>query len=253
MFLSNSGHDHLRNSVVLFRKKSRNSCAVAPRAQAILFSLCPNTCIWQRLRCVLPLENPLLANMSQQRMERNQLEDIGGSEKKDISRKQGCARISQHKLHHTHVSLFLHHTESVTCSKNTVTCTNRVTPRSVFQTPHTLQVKNARSMSWGAAHERTNAVSSVFFFCLLARPQPRAWTWDNEANSGANDMALCSFFFTCSISWMREEYAQAIHVYGCAMPWCVPRRALLIECSEQHAVSMPSHSVSTWFPSEAQS
>ena len=32
----------------------------------------------------------------------------------------------------------------------------------------------------------------------------------------------------------------AIYVHGCAMPWCVPRGALLIECSEQHAVSMPS-------------
>ena len=39
---------------------------------------------------------------------------------------------------------------------------------------------------------------------------------------------------------MREEYAPAIYVHGCAMPWCVPRGALLIECSEQHAVSMPS-------------
>ena len=32
-----------------------------------------------------------------------------------------------------------------------------------FQTPQTLQVKNARCKSWGAAHERTNAVSSVFY------------------------------------------------------------------------------------------
>ena len=139
------------------------------------------------------------------------------------------------------MSLFLHHTESVTCSKNTVTCTNRVTPRSVFQTPHTLQVKNARCKSWGAAHERTNAVSSVFFFfCLLARPQPRAWTWDNEANSSANDMALCSFFFfTCSIpGCVRNMRRQSTCTY--AMPWCVPRGAILIECSEQHAVSMPS-------------
>ena len=39
---------------------------------------------------------------------------------------------------------------------------------------------------------------------------------------------------------MREEYAHAIYVHGCVMPWCVPRGALLIECSEQHAVSMPS-------------
>ena len=39
---------------------------------------------------------------------------------------------------------------------------------------------------------------------------------------------------------MREEYAQAIYVHGCVMPWCVPRGALLIECSKQHAVSMSS-------------
>ena len=39
---------------------------------------------------------------------------------------------------------------------------------------------------------------------------------------------------------MREAYAQAIYVLGCVMPWCVSRGALLIECSEQHAVSMPS-------------
>ena len=51
----------------------------------------------------------------------------------------------------------------------------------------------------------------------------------------------CVLFFLFLIhSWMREEYAKAIYVHGCAMPWCVPRGALLIECSEQHAVSMPS-------------
>ena len=53
-------------------------------------------------------------------------------------------------------------------------------------------------------------------------------------------MALCFFFLFLIHSWMREEYAQAIYVHGCAMPWCVPRGALLVECSEQHGVSMPS-------------
>ena len=48
-----------------------------------------------------------------------------------------------------------------------------------FQTPRTLQVKNARSKSWGAAHERTKAVSFCFV-CFLEKSQPRARTWDNE-------------------------------------------------------------------------
>ena len=39
--LSYFGHDHLRNSVVLFRKKLRKSYAVAPSASAILFFLAP--------------------------------------------------------------------------------------------------------------------------------------------------------------------------------------------------------------------
>ena len=33
--------------------------------------------------------------------------------------------------------------------------------------------------------------------------------------------------------WMREEYEHAIFVHGCAMPWFIPRGALLIECREQ--------------------
>ena len=39
---------------------------------------------------------------------------------------------------------------------------------------------------------------------------------------------------------MREKYAYAIYVRGCAMPWFIPRGAFLIECSEQNAMSMPS-------------
>ena len=78
--MKSSGHDHPRNSVVFFRKKLRNSYEVAPSASAILFfSFFPKAGIWERLRCVLPMENPLLANMSQQRMERNQLKDFGES------------------------------------------------------------------------------------------------------------------------------------------------------------------------------
>ena len=84
------------------------------------------------LRGVLLLEEQLLANMCPQRMEWNRFEDIGGSERKDISRGSGCAWISQHKLHHTHVSLFLHRTKSAICTKNTFTCTERVTPQVPF-------------------------------------------------------------------------------------------------------------------------
>ena len=39
---------------------------------------------------------------------------------------------------------------------------------------------------------------------------------------------------------MREEYVHAIYVLGCGIPWLTPRGALLIECSEQNAMSMPS-------------
>ena len=39
---------------------------------------------------------------------------------------------------------------------------------------------------------------------------------------------------------MREKYAYAIYVRGCAMAWFIPRGAFLIECSEQNATSMPS-------------
>ena len=157
MILSNSRHDHNRNFVVLFRKKLRNSYAVAPGAPAIVFfSLCPRAGIWQRLRCVLPVENPLLANMSQQRTERNQFKDFGGVRRGKTS-VADRAWISKPKLHDTHVSLIsdlfkehIHLHESSTASS------------AFFQIRHTLQVKNARSKSWGAAHERTNAVSSVF-------------------------------------------------------------------------------------------
>ena len=48
------------------------------------------------------------------------------------------------------------------------------------------------------------------------------------------------FFFYLSHSWMREEYVHAIYVLGCGIPWWTPRGALLIECSEQNAMSMPS-------------
>ena len=44
--------------------------------------------------------------MSQQRWERNQFRGIGGSQTKGVRRRSGCARISQHKLHETHVSFY---------------------------------------------------------------------------------------------------------------------------------------------------
>ena len=105
------------------------------------------------------LEDLLLANS-------NQFKDIGGLERKGISRRSGCAWISQHKLHHTHVSLFLHRTESVSCSKNTVDGTNRATVRVLFSdSAHTVKVKNARSSGWSLVHERINAVP-VCFACF---------------------------------------------------------------------------------------
>ena len=39
---------------------------------------------------------------------------------------------------------------------------------------------------------------------------------------------------------MREEYVHVIYVLGCGIPWWTPRGALLIKCSEQNAMSMPS-------------
>ena len=167
MILSNSRHDHIRNSVVLFRKKSRNSCAVAPRAQAILFFPVPKG----RYLATFALRSSFGESASCEHVSTTYgAKPIQGfwrsQERKDISRGSGRAWISKPEVHGAHVSLFLHLTKSVICSKNTFTCTNRVTPQVFFQTPHTLQVKNARSMSWGAAHERTNAVSSVFFMLI---------------------------------------------------------------------------------------
>ena len=111
-----------------------------------------------------PLKDLLLANMSQQRIERNQFKYIGGSERKGIGGRSGCAGISQHELQHTHVSMFLHRTESMICSKNTVTCTNRATVECSFRTLHThtrVKVKNARSSGWSLVHERINAVPVI--------------------------------------------------------------------------------------------
>ena len=72
--------------------------------------------------------------------------------------------------------------------------------------------------------------------CFLAKPQPRAWTWDNEAHSSANEMALCSFSLYLFHSWMRQSTCTDARCHGASRE----RGALLIECSEQHAVSMPS-------------
>ena len=52
--LSNSGHDHIRNSFVL-EKKSRFPYKVAPCASAILVSLLPKACISGGLRSVLSI------------------------------------------------------------------------------------------------------------------------------------------------------------------------------------------------------
>ena len=120
------------------------------------------------------MEDRFLANMSQQRMERNQFEDIGGSERKDISRRSGYAKISQHKLQHRIVSLFLHQTKLVICLENQSTA--RIESRFAcffLDSAHTLQVKNTRSRSWGAAHERTKAVSSFLFAFWRNRSQVR--------------------------------------------------------------------------------
>ena len=70
--MKSSGHDRFRNSVV-------NSYEVAPTASAIFFFLRPKARILKGLLGALSMEDRLLANMSQQRVERKQFEDIGGS------------------------------------------------------------------------------------------------------------------------------------------------------------------------------
>ena len=106
VILSNSRHDHIRNSVVLFKKKSRNSYAVAPSASAVLFFLTPkhmnfgNVCAAFFRRRIDFLRKCLNNEWSGTRSR-----ILEGQEKKDISRKQGCAWISQHKLHYIDVPL----------------------------------------------------------------------------------------------------------------------------------------------------
>ena len=133
------------------------------------------------LRGVLSLEERLLANMCQQRMEWNQFEDIGGSERKDISRGSCRTRISQHKLHDTHVSLFLHRTKSAILFKEHSHLHGASNASSAFfrLCTHAVLVNNTRSGRWNAARERMKAVSFCFL-CFLEKSQPRAWTWDNE-------------------------------------------------------------------------
>ena len=54
--LSNSGHDHLCDSIFL-DKKSRHSYSVAPGALVILVLLFPMACILEGLRSVLSIED----------------------------------------------------------------------------------------------------------------------------------------------------------------------------------------------------
>ena len=100
--------------ILLFssEKKVANSYEVAPSASAIFF-LRPKACILKGLRGALSLEDRLLANMSQQRVERKQFEDIGGSgqERRQSQirlRMDLTAQTAPHKC-----VLVLHQTESV--------------------------------------------------------------------------------------------------------------------------------------------
>ena len=173
--MSNRRYDHIRNSVVLSRKKSRNSYAIAPSAPAIpqrqvFGNVCAAIFFW-RIRFLRTCLNNEWSGTSSRILE-------GQSGKTSVVNK--VARRS-HRLHHTHVSLFLHRTKSAFCSKNTVTCTERVTPRVFFfrLCTHAVLVNNTRSGSWNAARERMKAVS-FGFFCFSEKSQPRAWTWDHE-------------------------------------------------------------------------
>ena len=193
--MKSSGHDHPRNSVVLFIKKLRNSYEVAPSASAILsFFLRLKACILKGLRGALSMEDRLLANMSQQRVERKQFEDIGGSgqERRQSQirlRMDLTAQTAPHKC-----VLVLHQTESVICSKNTVTCTNRMTARVFFSDySHTRCESAARDPVTGVlrmseqdaqshtrcAHPHTNfladkTLTALVQWCGAPRMQPLA-------------------------------------------------------------------------------
>ena len=59
-------------------------------------------------------------------------------------------------------------------SRKPFDCKNRLTVRLLFlDSAHTLQVKNTRSKSWGAAHERTIAVSFFLYAFWRNRSQVR--------------------------------------------------------------------------------
>ena len=133
VILSNSRHDHIRNSVVVHKKSSAIHTQSLQAPQPSSFCLTPKRMNFGRFA---PRSFDGGSTSCEHVSTTNGAETVQGfwrsQERKDISRGTGRARISQHKLHHTHVSLFLHHTESVIRLKNTVTCTNRVTPRVPF-------------------------------------------------------------------------------------------------------------------------
>ena len=137
--------------------------------------------------------------MSQQRIERNQFKDIGRSERKDIRRRSVCAWISQHKLHHTHVSLFLHRTESVFCSENSHLNESSNGSSAFFGLRTlTVKVKNVRSSGWSVVHERINAVPSVLLASRRNRNQKRGR--DNERVAAPMACHCVPSIFTCPIS-----------------------------------------------------
>ena len=219
VILSNCRHDHIRNSVVLFRKKvAQFVCGRTkstghpffPCAQRQVFGIvCAAFFLW-RIR--------FLRNMSQTTLwERNQFKDFGGVRRGKTSVADQVARGSlKPKMHDTHVSLISD------LFKEHIHLHESSTGFDCFQT---LQVKSARSKSWGAAHERTNAVSSFFFFAYwrdrshvrgrgIMKQIPALMTWH------------CVLFPLYPFhSWMREEDAQAIHVHGCAIAVVRPERS----------------------------
>ena len=163
--LSNSGHDHLRNSVVLFRKNVAQFKRGRSKRLSHLLFIAPR-------------------GMNFGRFARRPF-DGGSASCEHVSTTYGVEPVRGYwrvrrgttsvadqfvrRSHSTHTAppLFLHHMESVICSKNIVTCTDQVTPR---VTLHTRGV----SQPWA------DDGSFFCFVCCMEKPQPRVWTWDNE-------------------------------------------------------------------------
>ena len=118
---------------------------VTPSASVIFVFLEPEARILEGLRDVLPMENPLLLRMSQQRRERDQ--GYRKVEQEGVRRRSGCAWTTKHKLHHTHVSLVLPFEEPMICAGNAVRCTILATVRVPFAATQHTTVNSQNSAS----------------------------------------------------------------------------------------------------------